>query len=196
VTSEAGVEVPWRHIPGKQAGGPRWLVVLAEDESLEEKPEWLANVTGDDAVILVAPRGSGPQSWADPPPYYIQRSLPLLGRTVDSCRLIDVLAVASRALATPADNAPPLKIAGRGPAGIIGAYAALLEPRLAEVAVVEPPGTHRDGPYFLNVLRVIDIPGALGLLAPRPLTISSPHPDAFSATATAYRAVNGTLNLK
>jgi hypothetical protein len=78
---------------------------------------------------------------------------------------------------------------GRGQAGVIAAYAALFEPRLTEVIVVDPPPSHRDGPTFLNVLRVIDVPDALGLLAPRSLTICTSRPEAFSRTASIYQAV-------
>ena len=60
------------------------------------------------------------------------------------------------------------RIAGSRQAGIIAAYAALFEPAVAEVMVVDPLASHRDGPIFLNVLRVLDVPAAIGLLAPRP----------------------------
>jgi len=36
-----------------------------------------------------------------------------------------------------------------------------------------PPPTHRGGPFILNVLRVCDVPNALGLLAPRALTLKA-----------------------
>jgi hypothetical protein len=82
------------------------------------------------------------------------------------------------------------KIAGRGPAGIIAAYAAALAPEhcVDEIAVVEPPTSHREGPIFLNVLRVLDIPDALGMLAPRPLLITTKDPDAWKRTANCYQA--------
>src|SRR5262249_27072565 len=53
----------------------------------------------------------------------------------------------------------------------LAAYAALFEPSISEVIVIDPPKSHRDGPIFLNVLRVLDVPEALGMLAPRPLTL-------------------------
>jgi len=59
---------------------------------------------------------------------------------------------------------------------------ALRAPAVAEVVVVDPLASHRDGPIFLNVLRVLDVPGALGLLAPRPLTLIGAKGDAWSLT--------------
>ncbi|MBI3465053.1 MAG: hypothetical protein HY000_18655 [Planctomycetes bacterium] len=50
------------------------------------------------------------------------------------------------------------------------------------------PTSHRDGPIFLNVLRMPDIPEALGLLAPRSLRIQADQQDAFDRTAQIYRA--------
>jgi cephalosporin-C deacetylase-like acetyl esterase len=193
--TEPGISIPWKFFPAQSTKSDRafCLVVLGEDGSLDSKPEWLAKIVGDAPALLVAPRGNGPLRWQDPAPYYIQRSLPLLGRTVDSCRLADVLAAAAHVLQTKRGAVRQLKIVGRGPAGVIAAYAALLEPRLSEAVVVDPPASHRDGPIFLNVLRVLDVPEALGLLAPRPLTVYTSQAGAFGSTASIYRVVGGTL---
>jgi dienelactone hydrolase len=195
LASAPGINVPWKYFPSTSASpdGQRWLIVLGEADSLDAPPEWAAKLAGGAPVLLVAPRNTGPQRWADPAPFCVQRSLPLLGRTVDGDRVEDVLAVAAPALA--AKSEPPAKwlIAGRGQAGVIAAYAALFERRLAEVVLVEPPASHREGPIFLNVLRVVDIPEALGMLAPRPLTLRVNRPEAFDRTAAIYRAAGATL---
>ncbi len=188
--TEPGIRVAWNYFPGQ--GTNHWLVLLNENESPLAKPAWLDRAAGDAPVLLLIPR-SRSLGGSDPAPYYLRRSLPLLGRTVDSCRVLDTL-TAARALsdALPGE-APRLTLAGRGPAGVIAAYAALLDPRLGGVVLFDPPATHRDGPIFLNVLRVLDIPEALGLLAPRPLTIHTAQPAAFDATAAFYRAGGGLL---
>ena len=135
---------------------------------------------------MVSPRNSGATRWNDPAPFYVRRSLPLLGQTVDSGRLTDVLAVSAQAL--NAGRGAKWNIVGRGQAGVIAAYAALLEPRIAEVVAVDPPASHRDGPIFLNVLRVMDVPDAFGMLAPRPLTIATKAGAAFERTRALYQA--------
>ena len=155
-----------------------WLAVL--DRGEDAKPEWLAKVIGSDSV-----RWMPPIQLQDPAPFYIQRSLPLLGQTVDSFRLADVFTAA---------YAP--KIAGHGQAGIIAAYAALLLTNVAEVVLVDPPVSHREGPIFLNILRVMDIPEALGLLAPRPLTIYTAKREAFADTANIYALAGGKLKFE
>jgi hypothetical protein len=87
-------------------------------------------------------------------------------------------------------------VVGRGQAGILAAYAALLEPSITEVVVVDPPVSHRDGPYFLNVLRVLDIPEALGLLAPRKLTLVNAKDKAFDRTAEIYKLAGAADKLE
>ena len=190
--TEPGITVRWKSYPGR--GDMVWLVALGEQELLETKPDWLNNVAGG-TVVLVAPRGTGGDRWSDPAPYYVRRSLALLGRTVDGGRLLDVLTVAGELL----DQIPPGKrrvtIAGRGQAGVIAAYAGLMEPRLSEVMVVDPPGSHREGPIFLNVLRVIDVPDAFGLLAPRKLQVRTSQSEAFARTRRLYELGGGIVRI-
>ena len=88
------------------------------------------------------------------------------------------------------------KVSGKGQNGIIAAYAAFFEPSIKEVVVINPPKSHKDGPHFLGVLRVLDIPEALGLLAPTPLTIIGGNDPAFDRTAAIYKAAGAADKLK
>jgi hypothetical protein len=120
IETAPGITAYWKYFPAAvgKADSQRWLAVLGPEESFEQKPPWLEKIAGGAAVLLVAPRGAGPTRWQDPPPYAIERSLPLLGQTVDGGRLEDVLAVAARAIP---GNPGHWSIAGNGPAGVIGA---------------------------------------------------------------------------
>ena len=51
-------------------------------------------------------------------------------------------------------------------------------------------------PQFLNVLRVCDIPHALGMIAPRPLTISGTIPAKLDITSKIYKAAGAVEQLK
>ena len=189
ITSEPGITIPWKFFRGQNAANQaRWLVVLGEDDALETKPAWLTKAIGDAPALLVAPRGTGALKWADPAPYYIQRSLALLGRTVDGGKLFDVLAVARQA---GSSGAAKWNIIGRGREGVIGAYAALFEPRIAQITAIDPPATHREGPIFLNVLRVLDVPDVLALLAPRPVKILTAQRTAFDRIGKIDRISGG-----
>jgi len=59
--------------------------------------------------------------------------------------------------------------------------------------MVKPPVSHRESPIFLNVLRVVELPEAVGLLAPRPLRIYGSSAKAFATTAAIYQVAGGEL---
>src|SRR6185436_725117 len=98
---EEPLDVVWPSPPSKLPSSPRELSergVEGGEGDKTERPEWLNKAVGDVPVLLISPRGSGPTRWQDPAPFYIQRSLPLLGQTVDTGRLTDVLAACAQAL--------------------------------------------------------------------------------------------------
>jgi len=193
-TTEDGIEVHWRWAPGKDSNGARWLITLNPDEDLAKLPEWARGIVGEGSVFLLSPRGAGPGApgaWTrDKFPNPIERSMALLGGTVDGGRIWDVMTVIGRRAA----DGVRWRAAGRGRAGILAAYAALYQPAIEGVVVVAPPASHRPrtageeyGPALLNVLRVMDIPEALGCLAPRRLTLIGANDSAFDRTAAIYR---------
>ncbi len=121
------------------------------------------------------------------PPNFVERAHVLLGHTLDERKLHFLLATVRRLSRQEGTQQWDGRIVGKGQAGIIAAYAALFEPAIKEVTVIDPPATHKEGPYFLSVLRVMDIPEALGLLAPTPLTLIGAIDPAFEKTAEIYR---------
>jgi cephalosporin-C deacetylase-like acetyl esterase len=163
--------------------------VLSLGENHHEIPGWVKPLVSErSGVVLLGPRGGEPLSWTrKSPPNYVERSHVLLGRTVDEGRVWDVVAMYRTDKHLQVDKTDKLKLVGRSQAGILAAYAALFEPTIGEVVIVDPPVSHRDGPIFLNVMRVIDIPEALGLLAPRPLTLINAKDKAFDRTAEIYK---------
>lgn len=167
-----------------------WLIILNADEPEGQMPEWATkSIPHGQAAVIVSPRGSGETTkWTvSNPPNYVQRAHALVGRTVDIGRVWDIQAVA-RMLHEVDGNELTIGVAGRGPAGVLGAYAALNETSIAEVIAVDPPASHREGPILLNVLKVLDIPDALGLLAPRHLTLLNAKDDSFQRTSKLYEA--------
>jgi hypothetical protein len=72
-----------------------------------------------------------------------------------------------------------------------------LDERIASVTLVGPPASHMDSsaPQFLNVLRVCDVPDALGLIAPHPMTIVGSDPDLFAKTSSIYASAGATDRL-
>ena len=84
---------------GKADAKTGLFIVLNSDESaLNTVPEWAKPYAGDGPVRLLAPRGSAAYlPWTrKSPPNYIERSLPLLGRTEDEGKVWDVAAACRR----------------------------------------------------------------------------------------------------
>jgi cephalosporin-C deacetylase-like acetyl esterase len=171
---------------------PVTLVVVNEGESLDALPEWCtAFIAKDEPYAILAPRGVGLGAWTQEPAHYIERAHPLIGRTIDQGRVWDI-ASAGRRLSGDGS----IRVIGRGQAGILGAYAALFEPTIQEVIAVDPPVSHAHGPIFLNVLRVLDIPEALGMLAPRPLTLVNAGNPGLQRTKEIYDRAGGKATVK
>lgn len=87
----------------------------------------------------------------------------LLGQTLDGMRLWDVRRAIQAAGQIELLNDVPVALKGqRLTAGIV-LYASLFEPDIAGLDLRHLPGSHREGPVFLNVLRYMDIPQALAM---------------------------------
>jgi hypothetical protein len=126
------------------------------------------------AFATVAPRGIGPTRWAEagtPADIHIRRRFALLGQTLDGQRVWDVrrgLDVLRRV----ADlQGAPLWLQGKGDMAGIVLYASLFESDVVRLDLWHPPASHRQGPTFLNVRRVLDMPQAMALVFPRAIRI-------------------------
>ncbi len=157
--------------PVESATQKIWILAA---ENTEPDSSWLKQLTGEhDALFVCQPRGIADTRWTRKnPPNYVERAHYLLGRTVDSGRVWDLAATARYATALTQGHAR-VYLAGEGAAAALAVYAALLEPDIAGVALCRPPASHMDdsAPALLNVLRVCDIPQAVGMLAPRPVWV-------------------------
>jgi dienelactone hydrolase len=169
----------------------RTLIVLNPVEDAKTQGEFWAKQFPNGSLMAIHTRGGGETAWTRKnPPNTVERSFALLGQTVDTGRVIDVAwLIAPRKKANK-----NLRLVARGQAGILAAYAALLYPgTISEVVIIDPPASHRDGPHFLNVERVLDLPTALGLLAPDvKLTLIGAKDKAFDKTAAIYKLAGAT----
>ncbi|MFO0908042.1 MAG: prolyl oligopeptidase family serine peptidase [Isosphaeraceae bacterium] len=166
---------------------PRWVEIVVVVD-----PDAPRAAAGDEkaAVYELRPRGVAPFDWTRKnPPNTVERSMVLLGETVDSGRVHDILSAAAW-VRKKHGSSVTLQLRGEGKAGILAAYATLLDPTIARVVISNPPDSHmeKEAPAFLNVLRVLDIPDALGLLAPRRLTIQGASQALVDHVRAAYRA--------
>jgi dienelactone hydrolase len=121
-------------------------------------------------MAYVAPRGIGPTAWDQSEKKQTQhrRRFQLLGQTLDGMRAWDVRRAAQTLRVVQEKEKVPLWMQGEAPnmAGIV-LYASLFEPNVARLDLWNLPPSHREGPDFLNVLRVLDLPEAVALAAER-----------------------------
>jgi dienelactone hydrolase len=182
------------------AGGVHriWLYVTSSDLN-EAPPSWLKDCsTEQEALYVIEPRGIGGSRWTTKnPPNYVERSHYLLGRTVDSGRVWDITA-AARYLRALSGEKTEVYLAGEGAAAVLATYAALLEPDIGGLVLCRPPASHMDNsaPPLLGVLRALDIPQAIGMLAPLPLTLFQAPAECKQAAAEAYRLASAGDRLK
>jgi dienelactone hydrolase len=176
-------------VPIVGAFGRTWaqdcLLILNPDETLEDAKKWHDKFVNSDPTFGIYPRGGFVQQWTRKnPPNTVERSMALVGQTVDAGRVRDVASMLAFL-----GSSSKQRIAARGPAGVLAAYAVASYPTgVAELAILDSPTSHHDGPHFLNVDRVLDLPTALGLLAPDvKLTLINAKDKAFDKTAAIYK---------
>ncbi len=198
IKTELDISMFFFHIRQEGVGG---VLVVDLGEKLNraedrEHTEWAKSLPRPESCVVLAQRGTNNVEWTHrSPPNYVERAHALLGRTVDQGRVWDIIATV-RYLDAEANGKVRWTVVGRGQAGILAAYAALFEPSISEVVIIDPPTSHKEGPIFLNVLRVLDIPEALGLLAPRPLTLVNAQDKAFERTAEIYKLAGAADKLR
>jgi hypothetical protein len=195
--SEPGIEVRLQHFGEFSSAGEtkRVLMVVGNADSTERTSDWVRRVSeSGDRIYVCSPRGVGKTRWTrKDPPNYVERSHVLLGRTVDTGRVWDIIA-AARYLRGKYGEDVAVYLLGEGPAGVLAAYAALWEQDISGVMVKELPLSHMDAgaPQFLNVLRVCDIPDVLGMLAPRELTVYGGNAETLGKVAEIYGAAGAS----
>src|SRR5262245_5333727 len=196
--TETGMTVRLEKMPDPpNTAAPNRIVLFVQNAGKEEPlPAWLDKTrVPTDRVYRCEPRGIGETRWTvKNPPNTIARSHVLLGRTVDTGRVYDVIA-SSRYLRSFHKDLP-VHVAGEGPGAVLAGYAALYEPEIDGVIAHHPPLTHMDpaAPQFLHILPVADVPELMGLVAPRPLTVVSDD-RRWQRTADIYRAAGSAEKL-
>jgi cephalosporin-C deacetylase-like acetyl esterase len=184
---EGEILVPRFRLPTPPVDERRvWLLVPSLGDTETDWSREFANPRNS-KVVIFHPRGIGEGAWTVRPPHYVERAMALVGRTADSGRVWDVRRAALKVY-EHCGKLNPIGVIGRGQGGVIAAYAALFEPTIDRVVVVDPPRSHREGPTFLNVLRICDIPDALGLLAPRRLNLAGAAEDTNKRVEAIYAA--------
>ncbi len=168
-----------RRVPKAEKPLPAVLYIASDGEDAGAIAALMRSVLSKNSgtILAVYPRGTG--EWDRTTWKAMLRNAMHVGETVDSMRLADVLAAFEALRRQPGVDAGRIMTAGTGVAGALGLYAALLDERVHQVMLMDPPETHAQGPIFLNILRFTDLPEAATLLAPRKLNFYGRIPPAY-----------------
>jgi hypothetical protein len=112
------------------------------------------------ALAFLAPRGIGLTAWSggDNRLTKIRRRFMLLGQTLDGMRAWDIRRAVQVLPALPGMKSMPIKLHAEGTMGVNALYAALFEPGVRKLDLVDLPRSQMQGPDYLGVLKVTDIP--------------------------------------
>jgi hypothetical protein len=169
-------EIDWPHWLGTmRAGFERQLSEELVNERGEKPPVDAAGFAGQKNKVqesqasfaFLAPRGVGLTAWTTnaTKQTQIRRRFMLLGQTLDGMRVWDIRrAIQAVHFVREAETAQ-IELRANRTMGVNALYAALFEPSVRRLELNELPASHMEGPDYLNVLRVLDIPQALGIAA-------------------------------
>jgi cephalosporin-C deacetylase-like acetyl esterase len=176
VCLEVADEATWLRLAAHLGAPFKSALLLGEDALPPEVSQARHLVTADRWLAVVAPRGVGPTRWADAASredIHIRRRFALLGQTLDGQRVWDVRRAVQALGTLPPLTGARLTVRGEREAAGLALYAALFAPSVGALELANPPGSHREGPTLLNVRRVLDLPQAVGLAYPLPVSIKA-----------------------
>lgn len=117
----------------------------------------------------------------------IKMSFALLGTTLETMQLWDILQSVNFLLDGEKLNVQGISVYGRKHMGGLALHAAGLDPRITRVILDDPPVSHWQGPAMLNVLRITDLPEIARMIAPREIVSLTAVPEAYRKTTPQIR---------
>ena len=121
------------------------------------------------ARAFFAPRGVGLTAWSGDEKVLtrIRRRFMLLGQTLDGMRVWDIRRAIQALHYVRADDKGKIELSADGPMAANALYAALFEPNVRRLELTHLPRSHTEGPDYLGVLKVCDLPQVLAAEALR-----------------------------
>ena len=166
--TEKPIRIQLEQVSSHNRGRVERVFLFVQNEKPEIPEKVLESIDQKTMVVRLQTRGHGTTQWTRKnPPNCVERAHVLLGRTVDTGRVWDVIAMAKYLRSQYSDA--EFHVGGAGHSAVIAVYAMLLDEDFDGGLFFQPPISHmnNDAPQLLNVLRTMDIADAIGLLAPR-----------------------------
>jgi dienelactone hydrolase len=125
----------------------------------------------------------------------MQMRLMLSGQSPLGIAIEDLLAGLRHLRETEPFGSRRLHLYGKGNTALAALYAALIDESVTGVLLEDLPATHTEGWALPGVLRVLDIPHAVGLLAPRKTALATSGHNNWNWTKEAFRRLDADSNL-
>jgi dienelactone hydrolase len=172
----AGMEA-WMQIILPAKPSERVIVGVANtDENVMQLSGQLGAVAGGNIYISIVPRGCGFTANHPSQDVHHLRAAALVGLTPALLMMHDTRLMLDWLVDQPDLAGKPITLFGRATAAVAAAYTAILDNSISGIILQDLPATHRHGGYLPRILRFTDLVPALGLLAPRPLTLVGESP--------------------
>lgn len=167
---------------------PALLYAASEGEELRDIDGLLSAAHRRNASVRMAlyPRATPDTPLKRTDAIGLLRNAMHVGQTLDSLRLRDVLRAVEALRAEEGVDPGRILVAGEGVAAGLALYAAILDERIEQVMLIRPPESHQEGPLFLGVLRLLDLPEAVALAAPRRVSFYSRIPPPYEAARAVF----------
>lgn len=121
------------------------------------------------ALAFFAPRGVGLTAFSPGRKNltHIRRRFMLLGQTLDSMRVWDIRRAVQLLHSERNAETDQIGLQAKGQMGVNALYCALFEPNVRRLDLEALPKSQAEGPDYLNVLRILDLPQVLEMVGNR-----------------------------
>ncbi|HUU26657.1 MAG TPA: hypothetical protein VM123_02490 [archaeon] len=178
-------------LPEKAMGKGRLPAVLFLEDRTGIEYDWGGGTKpqnydwGERAVLVAETLDLGARAIDDSLRHQMRREATIIGRSFDGMRVYEILRSLDFLRSLPEVDPQRIAIVGKGPLGVNGLYAALLDGKVKRVVLGSPPASHTQGPYYLGILTHTDIPEVISLIADKVKLYGEVPPEIESALKTA-----------
>jgi len=140
-------------LTGELAGPASPVTNLSAFEALK------GELTTKQALAFFAPRGVGLTAWSGGESRLtkIRRRFMLLGQTEDGMRVWDIRCAVQALHSVPGRDTASIGLQAEGSMAVNALYAALFEPAVRQLDLVNLPESQSEGPDYLGVLKITDV---------------------------------------
>ena len=143
---------------------------------------------------VVFPRGAGGTSSTTESEIQMRRRFLLLGQSLEALQVWDTRAALAAFRSVAGLQSLPTDMEGSKDMGAVALFAAVFEPRVAQIKIKDLRSTLVHGPSFPNVLRFMDMPQVVALVLPRKITLADANPSEWDWTVKTVNLAGGSIS--